>query len=248
MDNSQTNAAPGQSAAAGANTGVTQTDAASEKENTGSATREAPVQAADLQAEFEALIKGKYKQAYDARMQDTIARRLKHARQQQERLDAAEPLLQHLAQQHGVAADDLEGLSRAVMGTQEEAPSQEAGKLYDTWLRQEQQTKELYPAFSMQEALGDPRFQALLRGGADVRTAYEAANLERIIPAAMAVTAKVVAGRIARGIASTAARPDENAMGSRAAALVRPDVSKFSKSDMDEVARRVARGERVSFG
>jgi hypothetical protein len=37
-------------------------------------------------------------------------------------------------------------------------------------------------------------------------------------------------------------------MGGVASAVVKSDVSKLTRLDIDEVARRVARGEKISFG
>jgi len=206
------------------------------------------VQPENLQTEFETLIRGKYKQPFDRRMQEAIKGRLKNAKETEAALQAAQPVLRHLAQQYGVAEGDMEGLLQAVTGQQGAKPEEGAGKLYDIWLRQEQETRNLYPAFSMEDALRDSRFRALLRGGADVRTAYEAVNVQRIIPAAMALAAKMVEERVARRMAAAGARPDENAMGNRAAGLVKADVSRLSRSDIEDVSRRVARGERISFG
>ena len=127
--------AEGAAAPAEANTGVTQADAAPEA---------APQ---DLNAEFESLIKGKYKQAYDERVRDTIQRRLKGAKEGS-RVDTA------------VKAN--------------------AEKLCASWLEQEQETRAYYPDFDMAAALRDETFRKLLRGGADVRTAFEAANKKLI--------------------------------------------------------------------
>ena len=229
--------------AEGADTGETGAVAAPETDNTAAAQTQT-----DANAEFEDLIKGKYKAAFDARMQETIKGRLKNVKQAELQLQAAQPVLQHLAEKYGVEPGDYEALSKAVAGDQARSQEQGPGKLYDTWLQQEQETKTLYPAFSMDEALRDPKFRALLRGGADVRTAYEAVNVQRIIPAAMAVAARVVEEKLARSIASTAARPDENAALSRAASLTKTDVAKLSRADMEDFSRRVARGERISFG
>lgn len=231
-----------------AQTGVTEAAAVPQQEERAAPEQEKAAQTQDLQAEFEELIKGKYKQAFDDRMQTAIKGRLKNAKQAESRLQAVTPILEQLAEKYGVGADDMEGLQRAISQPQAQSPGQEAKGLYNAWLRQSQETKSLYPDFSMEHSLADPRFRALLRGGADVRTAYEALHIERIIPAAMSVAAKAVEARLARSIATSSSRPAENAMGSRAAAVIRTDVSSLSKSDIEDVARRVARGERVSFG
>ena len=70
--------------------------------------------AADLDAEFESLIKGKYKDQYGKRMQDTIQKRLKGANETEQRLTAMNPLLDILSARYGVKADDTAGLIKAL--------------------------------------------------------------------------------------------------------------------------------------
>lgn len=192
-------AAPGE-----ADSGVTQADAAPE------AAQE------DLNAEFESLIKGKYKHAYDERVRDTIQRRLKGAKEESRANHAA------------VKAN--------------------AEKLCASWLRQEQETRAYYPDFDMAAALQDETFRRLLRGGADVRTAFEVSGKDRILPAAMQFAYTAAERMVAKRMAAAAVRPEENALSAAAAVAVRQDVSKLTRSDIADVSRRVARGERVSFG
>lgn len=71
-------------------------------------------QAPDRHAEFEAMIKGDYKEAYDKRVQDTIQKRLKGAKETEERLTAMNPLLDLLSARYGVQADDTAGLIKAL--------------------------------------------------------------------------------------------------------------------------------------
>lgn len=68
----------------------------------------------DLDAEFEELIKGKFKDQYNKRTQDTIRQRLKGAKETEERLTAMNPLMDMLSTRYGVKADDTEGLIKAL--------------------------------------------------------------------------------------------------------------------------------------
>ena len=201
----------------------------------------------DDTSEFEALIRGRFKNQFDEKMQSAIKARLKGAKEIEGRYQTLQPALQKLAQRYGLEADDAEGLCRAILGqqTRDEAA---ADRVYSAWLQQAQEAKSAYPDFELQKELADDQFRALLRSGVGVRTAYEARHMEEFLPAAMAATAKMVEEKIARGIASGGNRPAENAMGSRASVVAKADVSKFTRSDVEAVARRVARGERVSFG
>lgn len=68
----------------------------------------------DRNAEFEKLIKGEYKDLYDAKMQDTIRKRLKGTNETVEKYNSLAPTLEILAKKYGVDASDIEGLNKAI--------------------------------------------------------------------------------------------------------------------------------------
>ena len=68
----------------------------------------------DRNAEFEALIKGEYKAEYDAKVQDTIQKRLKGHKELEAKHNALQPVLDILAKKHGVDATDIEALTKAI--------------------------------------------------------------------------------------------------------------------------------------
>ena len=237
----------------------------------------------DLNAEFEALIKGKYKSQYDARMQDTIQKRLKGTKETADKLKAASPILEMLGRKYGVDASDISALTKAIEDDdsyyeaeamqremsveqlkaikkverenaelsrqlKESQDRENADRLHAVWVQQEQATKQVYPSFNMEEELQNPEFVDLITNNVNVKTAYEVLHLDEIVPASMQFAAQAVEQNFTKKIAANGVRPSENGMGSQASAVVKSDVSKLTKMDIDEVARRVARGERVTFG
>ena len=237
----------------------------------------------DRNAEFEKLIKGEYKDLYDARVQDTIQKRLKGTKDTVDKYNALTPTLELLAKKYGVEASDIAALTKAIeqddtyyeqeamekgitvqqlkqikamerenanlRAQMQEAQNQENGRnLYSQWMQQADETKKVYPRFDLRAEMDNPRFVDLLRANVDVRTAFEVLHRDEILPAAMQYTAKTVESKIAKSIASGAGRPSENGLSSQSAAVVKSDVSQLSGRDIDEVMRRVARGERVTFG
>ena len=68
----------------------------------------------DRNAEFEKLIKGEYKDLYDARMQDTIQKRLKSSKETVEKYNALTPTLEMLAKKYGVDINDISALNNAI--------------------------------------------------------------------------------------------------------------------------------------
>ena len=246
----------------------------------GSETVETPV---DRNAEFEKLIKGEYKDLYDAKMQDTIQKRLKGTKEKTDKFDALIPTLETLAKKYGVDVDNIDALNAAIEDDdsyfeeealekgvtvqqlkeirkiekenaelkrqmQEQNAQQNAAKLYSVWMEQGEKTKAVYPSFDLRTEMQNPRFVDLLRSNVDVRTAYEVMHKDEIIPAAMQFTAQKVEQKLTNKIIANGARPTENGINSQSAAQVKSDVSQLSKADLAEIAKRVARGEKISFG
>ena len=73
-----------------------------------------PTPTEDRNARFEALIKGEFKDLYDAKMQDTIQKRLKRSKETVDKYNALTPTLEMLAKKYGVDAADIEGLNKAI--------------------------------------------------------------------------------------------------------------------------------------
>ena len=68
----------------------------------------------DRNAEFEKLIKGEYKDLYDARIKDTVQKRLKSTKETVEKYNALAPTLEMLSKKYGVDASDIEALNKAI--------------------------------------------------------------------------------------------------------------------------------------
>lgn len=75
---------------------------------------EEPTKAPDRKAEFEAMIKGDYKDVYHQNVQNIVQQRLKGAKENEDRLNAMNPLMDLLAARYGVKADDIQGLTKAL--------------------------------------------------------------------------------------------------------------------------------------
>lgn len=86
-----------------------------EDEQTATAQKEqATAPPEDRNAKFEALIKGEFKDLYDARVQDTIQKRLKGTKETVEQYEALKPTLEILSKKYGVDASDIKALNKAI--------------------------------------------------------------------------------------------------------------------------------------
>lgn len=244
--------------------------------------QEPDVAAPTREQQFEALIKGEYKDLYDQRVSDTVQRRLKNTKETADRYNAVAPLLEMLGQKYGVDYSDAEGLRKAIEDDdsfyeeealekgitvdqlkqirkmerenaelrrqmQEQNVRENADRIYAGWMDQANALKTVYPTFDLASELQNQSFADLLRNGIDVRTAYEVIHKDEIITAAMQFTAQQVAQKTTNNIIANGARPAENGASPQSPAVVKSDVSQLTKADRQEIARRVARGERISF-
>ena len=240
------------------------------------------VQPPDRNAEFEKLIKGDYKDLYDARVQDTIQRRLKGTKETVDKYNALSPTLELLGKKYGVDPNDTEALNKAIAEDdayyeeealekgvtveqlkeirkmekenaelkrqmQEKNERENREKTYAQWMDQAKNAQKVYPSLDIREEIKNPNFASLLRAGIDVKTAYEVVHKDEILPAAMQFTAKTVEQKLTNKIIANGARPTENGISSQSSAVVKSDVSQLTKADRDEIRRRVARGDRISF-
>ena len=131
---------------------------------------------------------------------------------------------------------------------EEQSRKENANKIYSQWMEQAENAKKVYPSFDLRAEMQNPKFVDLLRSNIDVRTAYEVIHKDEIIPAAMQFTAKAVEQKLTNKIIANGARPSENGNSSQGASVTKSDVSALTKADRAEIARRVARGEKISFG
>jgi hypothetical protein len=79
----------------------------------GQATTES-VQQVDRNAKFDELIKGEYKDLYDAKIQDIVQKRLKSTKETVDKYNTLTPTLELLAKKYGVDANNIEALNKAI--------------------------------------------------------------------------------------------------------------------------------------
>ncbi|MDY3224811.1 MAG: hypothetical protein SOW84_02915 [Candidatus Faecousia sp.] len=129
----------------------------------------------------------------------------------------------------------------------ERADREQAEAIYSKWMQDAEIVRQQFPDFDLQKELENPQFTSLLRANVDVATAFQVIHKDELIPAAMQYTAREVQNKMANSVAANNARPKENGIGNGASAIVKTDVSQLTKADRAEIARRVARGERIVF-
>ena len=131
---------------------------------------------------------------------------------------------------------------------QAQAEQAEFQEKFDGWVEQGERLKGLYPQFDLYEEINsNDDFVKLLNSGVDVKTAFQACHSDEILEGAMQYTAREVAKKTADSIANKRARPLEGSLSRQNGVTIKSDVSKLTKADRAEIARRVANGETIRF-
>lgn len=118
-----------------------------------------------------------------------------------------------------------------------------AREQFQKWDAQAMELRAEYPDFDLAAECKNPNFMQMLRTGIPVKFAYQVTHLEEIKSNAAKQTEKQVVDNIkAKG-----ARPQENGTTSQSGVAVSKDVSKLSRKERAEMAKRAARGETISF-
>ena len=209
--------------------------------------------------DFEKLIRGPYKHAYDARVKSILQQRLKNSRETVEKYAAAQPVLELMRQRLGIEGEDYGAMERAIReclpendpaGQQRQQAEIQAGaaRMVEQWQRQEGDIREIYPEFDLEREMANAGFRQLLRARVDMRTAYEILHKDEIIPAARAYAAQTVERKLAEKLRWEGIRPAENGVSQSGAVSMGSRVSQMSRKEIADLCRRVERGEKVSLG
>lgn len=122
-----------------------------------------------------------------------------------------------------------------------------AERRLQAWIAEGEEVKAVYPDFDLNAEAANPRFVAMLQAGVPVMHAYKVMHMDEIMTDAMQTTAKRTEQAVVQNIRARGSRPAENGLSSQSAFTVKDDVSKLSKKDRAEIARRAARGEHITF-
>lgn len=129
------------------------------------------------------------------------------------------------------------------MQRRQEEIERKADETYNGWMREAEPLKERYPGFDLNAELQNPEFGKLLQRGIPMEHAYKLLHYDELIKAAETAAAE----KISKSVQSRAARPSENGLGNQSGVVVKSDVSKLTKKERAELAKRAARGERIEF-
>ncbi len=189
-------------------------------------------------AEFEALIENEYKEQFTKKVQKIISKRLREVKTVKEEKDTF------------TEEKKIELIKRLLSENRELKKRFEAEK-HDTEIkgraeelkRQVEETRKAYPEFNFEEEIKNPEFTRLLKAGVKVKDAYEVINIDTIIER----NSKNAEKKVVDSIRAKANRPTENGSEGGSGILLAGNASKLTKKERADLAKRAAKGEKISF-
>ncbi len=191
----------------------------------------------DKDKEFDALIENEYKEQFSKKVQKIISKRLREVKNLKEKnmknAENKEEILRRLAFENSFLKKRHENELQLMK------LRGEAQKLR----KQAAETKEVYPDFDFEKEIKNPEFMRLLKLGVGVKNAYEVANIDAILEN----NTKAAEKKVVDSIRLKGNRPVENGSEGASGILLSGNASKLSRKERAELAKRAAKGERISL-
>lgn len=220
-------------------------------------------------AEFEELISGKYKKQFSEKVSSIISRRLKEVNSMQEKAEKNAAIVEMLMKKFNVENTDTQELERVIdenMNNSDKNYANLIRKLIaeNSFLKKEnerrihdakaqslaekiksqvEETKKIYPDFDMRKEIENPEFTRLIKAGVSVKNAYEVMNIEGILNNNSKEAERVLLD----SIKNKKNRPVENGSALSGGILLSGGISKLTKKQRAELAKRAASGEKIEF-
>lgn len=138
----------------------------------------------------------------------------------------------------------LERQNESLKAREQERQNREG---FERLVQQAEQAKAFYPDLDLEIEMMDEDFGRLIANGIDVKTAYEVRHHDDIMTSSMQYAVQHTKENISRNI-QAGHRPQENGTNASSSSSVGSvDVSKLTLKDLEDIKRRAANGEHITF-
>lgn len=125
---------------------------------------------------------------------------------------------------------------------------QRQNEMFAQWESEAEELQTAFPAFDLGlEIENNEEFAKLITNGVPVRNAFLTTHADEIFAGSNAHAEAQATQNVLNTIHQRASRPTESAIRPQAAIVRKADPSSLSNDDIDEINRRVAMGESISF-
>ena len=168
-------------------------------------------------------------------------------------IDADEALWAEAADEAGMTVEQyrhvqrIEAENARFKAAREQSLRQQmAQRQFEVWHSQIEGLQKEYPDFDMASELNNPAFAAMLRSGATLKNAYEAAHLDEVKARLVQNTRQDTTKQVTDDIRANGMRPSEVG-GSQGAVELTFDLKNSTPKQREAWARRAERGETIRF-
>ena len=161
---------------------------------------------------------------------------------------------ERVAEEKGMTVEQYHAMQKLERENQEfkamrqrETAQQQFNQQIETWYKEADRVKELYPSFDFKAEVQNKQFLDLLKSGVGVEHAYKILHFDELTNDAARAAAQTADAQAQARMKQKASRPSENGTSSQSAAIVKDNVANLTRKERAEIARRVARGETIKF-
>lgn len=221
-------------------------------------------------AEFEELIRNQYKKQFSDKVKSIISHRIKEVKGLKEKAEKDAATVEMLMKKFNIESDDTQEIERVIdenmttmndkkheqlikrlISENEFLKKENEKRLYESKAQslagkikaQAEETKSVYSDFDLNKELENPEFRKLVRAGVSVKNAYEVLNIDGILEK----NSKEAEKNTIDSIRNKKSRPVENGSTLSGGILLSSGVSKLTKKQRAELAKRAASGEKIEF-
>ena len=166
-----------------------------------------------------------------------------HVRKRAMELGVSEDVVRHM--------EDVERREKIVAEHERRSQAEQQFQMHMQKLWQQAETmQQKYPGFDLREELNNPEFMRMTGPGVNmpVEQAFKLIHMDELMQGGMQFAAQKGAERVAQAVQSGQKRIAENGMTRKGANVIyKSDPRTMNKLDRDEINRRAARGEKISF-
>lgn len=154
------------------------------------------------------------------------------------------------AMERGLSVDQYKQMQKLEMENaqfRELAEAQQRTEQVNKIMEEAEALRDIYPGFDLDIEMENPDLIDLLKVNIPLKTAFEVIHKDEIMEGAMRYTAQTIQQKTINDIRSRGLRPSENGTRSTASATYKQSVNDLTNDDIDEIIKRVQKGERISF-
>ena len=159
-----------------------------------------------------------------------------------------------VAEEHGMTVEQYHAMQKLEQENkglrafrQQQIGQARAQQQIEAWNNEAKAVKEMYPSFDLNAEVKNKAFLDMLKNGLSMEHAYKVLHFDELTNEAARIAAQTADAQAQARIKQKASRPSENGTSSQSAAIVRSDVSSLTRAERAEIARRVQRGEKITF-